>query len=85
MATVKLTSKRQATLPSQLCEEMGVHPGDDLLVEPKVINGDRFWILKPEKSTDDWMGALRSYAKGKSHDMEDIRSSIGKRTGKDKA
>ncbi len=30
--TVRLTSKRQATLPLQLCEELGVKPGDEIYI-----------------------------------------------------
>jgi len=77
--TVKLTSKRQATFPVQLCQELGVTAGDKLILERKKIDGEIAWLLKPRKKTNSkWFGALQRYATGKDHDMESIRSSIGK-------
>ena len=68
--TVKLTSKRQATFPAQLCRELGVEAGDDLILERKKIGGDVAWILKPKKRIESkWFGALQKYAGHKKHDI----------------
>ena len=84
--TVKLTSKRQATFPVQLCQELGVTAGDDLILERKKIGNEISWLLRPGKKVEStWFGALKKYAAGKNHDMESIRSSIGKKiTGNEK-
>jgi bifunctional DNA-binding transcriptional regulator/antitoxin component of YhaV-PrlF toxin-antitoxin module len=77
MSAIKLTSKRQATLPKTLCEEMGIHNGDTIQVEPATVKGKRVWVLVPPQTpTTPWFGCLRKYAKGKSHDMKAIRKSI---------
>ena len=76
--TVKLTSKRQATFPVQLCQDLGVTAGDDLILERKKIGGEIAWLLKPRKKTGSkWFGSLQKYAAGKDHEIESIRSSIG--------
>lgn len=83
--TIKLTSKRQATFPAQLCKELGVMAGEELILERKEIEGDIAWIIKPKKKVDTkWYGALKGYAHGKDHDIETIRASIGKNLGKQK-
>ncbi|MCK5070907.1 MAG: hypothetical protein KAR01_10205 [Desulfocapsa sp.] len=80
--TVKLTSKRQATFPVQLCQDLGVTAGDDLILERKKIDGEIAWLLKPRKKTESkWFGGLQKYSAGKDHDMESIRCSIGKTLG----
>lgn len=78
MATIKITSKRQATFPAQLCGDLGIGPGDQVMVEPLEIDGKTVWTIQPLKSetTDNWYGSLSKYAKGKSHDMDDIKGSI---------
>lgn len=74
-----LTAKRQATLPAKLCDEMHVSPGDKLLLERCEINGKAAWVIFSGKSVEKpWFGRLRKYALQKSHDMTDIRKSIGK-------
>lgn len=83
--TIRLTSKRQATFPAQLCRELGVEAGDDLILERKKIEGKIAWILKPKKSIESkWFGVLHKYAKDKDHNMESIRASIGKSLGSSK-
>jgi bifunctional DNA-binding transcriptional regulator/antitoxin component of YhaV-PrlF toxin-antitoxin module len=83
MKAIKLTSKRQATFPRDLCEAMGLEPGDAVLVEEKVVDGERLWVLRRAKDIDwSWFGSLRQYAKGKPHDMGSIRASIGKALGR---
>ena len=74
--TVKLTSKRQATLPASLCEELGIEPGDDIDVERRVIDGETVWVLRSRKPDWSWFGAAREYAKKKSHRWSDVRRSI---------
>ena len=75
--TMKITSKRQATLPAALCSELGVKPGDRLLLERRQIRGSRMWVVSvPEKEKSKWLGSLRKYAKGKNHGMDSIRRSI---------
>lgn len=77
-STVKLTSKRQATFPAELCEEMGLSPGDELELIPRAEDGERYWILQKRKSPDRaWLGSLKSYAKNvEDHSLEAMRESI---------
>lgn len=76
MSTIKMTSKRQATFPAELCKDMGIAPGDELVVEHKLIKGDLVWVLKPVENKLEWMGALKKYARNKSYEMDDVRRSI---------
>lgn len=83
--TVTLTSKRQATFPAKLCEEMAVAPGDKLVLERSEFKGKPVWLIVSQKSMDKpWFGSLKKYAKNKSHDIHDIRSSIGNSKGAEK-
>jgi len=70
MAKVAITSKRQATLPAALCEELGVGPGDALDVERRV------WVLRGKNLDWSWIGVARQYAKGRSHKLSDVKRSI---------
>jgi len=80
--TITLTSKRQATLPVQLCREMGVQPGDVLVLERKETDEGLVWVLRAEpRQPGSWFARLNSYAKGKSHEMQAIRASIGSSLG----
>ena len=83
MMTLKITAKRQATLPKALCEEMQVQAGDRLGVERCTVDGVDAWVLRPLPVTErpSWIGALRQYAKGKSHDMDAIRRSAQQAMG----
>lgn len=78
MPTIKLTSKRQATFPRELCESLGLEPGDELRLIPKVEDGERVWILQVvEKPDRPWFGRLRKYADvADDHSMEAVRNSI---------
>jgi bifunctional DNA-binding transcriptional regulator/antitoxin component of YhaV-PrlF toxin-antitoxin module len=78
MTTIKLTTKRQATFPSRLCEDMGIGPGDELIIENRIIDGQLVWVMRSPQDRLSWMGALNKYARGKSHDLKDIRRSIGR-------
>jgi len=84
--TLKLTSKRQATFPVALCEELGVCPGDELKLERQILNGEATWVIQAkEKPGTPWFGALRDYATDKPHDMKSIRTTIGQKTGNQKS
>ena len=76
MASIRITSKRQATLPAALCDELGVGPGDDLIAERRVVGGKTVWVLRARKPDWSWVGGARPYAKGKSTRWRDIRRSI---------
>ncbi len=78
---IKMTSKRQATLPARVCEELDLAPGSEILLERRKIDGHPAWLLRTPSTMDTpWYGALQRYAKGRSHDMESIRRSIAKET-----
>ncbi len=77
--TIRLTSKRQATFPVQLCRELGVKAGEELILERRKIEGDTAWIIRPKKQIEKkWFSGLKKYAQGKDHNLESIRVSIGK-------
>jgi AbrB family looped-hinge helix DNA binding protein len=76
MARVTITSKRQATLPAELCDELGVQPGDQLNLERKQVAGQSVWVITGKKPDWSWLGAARAYAQGKSHQWADIEESI---------
>ena len=52
---VKITSKRQVTFPAHVLEELGVGPGDKLLLE----KGDDGYVLKPRRIDLSKLGTLR--------------------------
>ena len=82
METITLTSKRQATLPAKLCEEIGVKPGDKLVLQRQIIDNKPAWVLRTPTTLEmPWLGSLHEYADEKSHDMDDIRASIGRSIG----
>ncbi len=85
--TIKLTVKRQATFPAELCRELNLRPGDRLILERREIDGKPAWVMRSAFGDKDpsWFGALRSFAFGKSHVMEDIRQSIGRKTAEAKS
>lgn len=76
MSRIHITAKRQATLPVALCEQMGVGPGDDLVAEPRDLDGERVWVLRPLTRRWDWIGAARPWAEGKDPSAEAIDRSI---------
>ena len=77
MSTMTLTAKRQATLPRELCEELGIHPGDQIDIERAVVDGQPVWLMKPHRIDWSWIGAATVPATI-SHDLDDIRASIGR-------
>ena len=75
MPSITLTSDRQATLPRELCQELGVHPGDRLDVDRAVVGGKPVWILRAHRVDWSWIGTAR-VPEGIAHDMDVIRTSI---------
>jgi bifunctional DNA-binding transcriptional regulator/antitoxin component of YhaV-PrlF toxin-antitoxin module len=79
MMRIRLTAKRQATLPRQLCDELKVRAGDSLLVDARMVKGERVWLLKPAHEVETpWFARLGRYASGKRHDLPSIRRSVDK-------
>jgi bifunctional DNA-binding transcriptional regulator/antitoxin component of YhaV-PrlF toxin-antitoxin module len=76
--SIRVTAKRQATLPVELCEELGIQPGDELELERRRLRGETVWILRTRGRDWSWLGAARRYAEGKTHRWEDIEKAIGK-------
>jgi hypothetical protein len=81
MAAIKLTAKRQATLPRSLCEDLDVHPGDEIALERRVLDGETIWIMRPRKVDWSWFGAA-SVPANATHDMQAIRASIAQGRGR---
>ncbi len=79
--TIKLTSKRQATFPAEFCREFGLRPGDRIVLERREMDGHHAWVLHPPSGDErpSWFGVLRPFANSKSHDMDDVRRSIGRK------
>lgn len=84
MPTLKLTSKRQATLPKELCDEMAVRPGSRIAVERRVIDGETVWVLRPDTFDWSWIGSV-SVPADTPHDMDAVRASVeaARRRGQD--
>jgi hypothetical protein len=78
MSAVTLTSKRQATFHKEVCEELGLKPGDQFELERIVINGHAAWVLKVQRPDWSWIGAAAPRDASISHDLADIRASIGR-------
>jgi len=78
--TIKLTSKRQATFPVDLCESLGIGPGDELVLTPRVEDGEQVWMLRKNSTPErDWLGSLNQFARHVSdHSIESIRESIAR-------
>ena len=77
MPSLKITTKRQATFPVETCDALRIGPGDIVDVEPRVIDDEQVWILRPRRTPDrSWIGSLRDQARAQDHSMESIRRSI---------
>ncbi|MEP6821020.1 MAG: AbrB/MazE/SpoVT family DNA-binding domain-containing protein [Chthoniobacterales bacterium] len=64
MPTIKMTAKRQATFPSDVCAALGVKPGDRIALEEQTLEGERVWVLKPVRTENrPWLFSLAKYAK----------------------
>ena len=76
--TIKLTAKRQATFPVEVCERLGLKPGDEIDLIPRVEDGEQLWLLhKRATHPRPWFGSLRRYAKNaQDHSIDAIRNSI---------
>jgi bifunctional DNA-binding transcriptional regulator/antitoxin component of YhaV-PrlF toxin-antitoxin module len=87
MKAIKLTAKRQATLPKALCDELNLKPGDTIYLDQRKFGNKQLWCIvpAPEEEIPSWYGVFHKYAKGKSNRMEDIRKSIVKHFGDDDA
>ena len=85
MSAIKVTAKRQDTLSVELSRELGIKPGDKINIERTVVGNERVWVLRPSSPSLSWFGSLKKYARNKSHDMDDIRKSIGRGLAKDKS
>ena len=81
-----LTSKRQATLPVETCESLGVGPGDLLELQARTEDGERLWVIRPHPARlRRWVGSLAGKVKPvTSHVMRDIRRSIAAGRGKER-
>ena len=79
MLKIKLSSKRQATFPKQVCQSLGIEPGDEVLLDRRTENDREVWFLRPAReAARPWLGSLRQYAANKAHDMESIRASMAR-------
>lgn len=78
MKLMTITSKRQATLPAELCDDLGVGPGDKLALERRTVAGQCVWIVRARKPDWSWLGAARRYAKNRSHDLDAIEESVAR-------
>jgi AbrB family looped-hinge helix DNA binding protein len=85
MKAITVTAKRQATLPVEVCADLGIKPGDKLELERRTLEGEVVWVLKAPGRDWSWLGAARRYAEGKSHRWESIEESIGKGMANDAA
>ena len=80
MPTLKLTSKRQATLPVAACEALAIEPGDLVDLESATLDGEQVWVLRPRRARDRrWVGCLSGdVEKVDDHSMSAVRESIRK-------
>lgn len=76
MATIKLTSKRQATFPKQLCEDLDLNPGDEIEIEQVRRNNQKVWVIKKKEPDLSWVGYFKDYANKKDNSWESIQKSI---------
>jgi bifunctional DNA-binding transcriptional regulator/antitoxin component of YhaV-PrlF toxin-antitoxin module len=76
--TIRLTSKRQATFPSDLCDSLNLVPGDRLELVPRIEDGEKVWMLKVQKRPDRaWLGGLKKYGEAVTdHSMDAIHHSV---------
>ena len=59
---VKMTAKRQATFPADLCRDLGLKPGDTLDLEAHAEEGRKYWTLRRSGEKErPWLGALKDY------------------------
>ncbi len=46
---LKVTQRRQVTLPRTLCRALGVDAGGRVLLERRVVDGQMLWVLGPHQ------------------------------------
>ncbi|MBI4698738.1 MAG: AbrB/MazE/SpoVT family DNA-binding domain-containing protein [Nitrospirae bacterium] len=70
MLTAKVTSKGQITIPKEVRDKLGVHPGEDIGFESE---GGVFYIRKTLKKSpfDKWVGRLKTHNRRKTDDVVD--------------
>jgi len=73
---IRLTSKRQATFPKQVCDALGIGPGDEVTLERRTFDGEIVWVLRPGGPDWSWVGAASVFAEGRSHEWADVEASI---------
>jgi bifunctional DNA-binding transcriptional regulator/antitoxin component of YhaV-PrlF toxin-antitoxin module len=78
---ITLTSKRQATFPKEVCEELGLRPGDRILLQKRLVDGEMMWVLRRKGIDWSFLGSARPRKKVVSHDMDAIRESIARGWG----
>ncbi len=79
MSTITLTTKRQATFPRSLCDDLQVGPGDKLTLERRVIDGEVVWVVRRSHGPDwSWIGSAREQVVETSHDPKAIRASVAR-------
>ena len=83
MPAITLTSKRQATFPRQVCDDLNLLPGDVIELEPAELAGERVWVLRPQKPPQrPWLGCLAAKTAVTDHSLESVRASIAAGRGK---
>jgi len=79
MAAIRVTTKRQATLPKALCDDLRLKPGDTIVLESREIDGEKVWLMKAQSDAPPtWYASLRRYAAGRPMDMASVRNSVAK-------
>ncbi|HVR29970.1 MAG TPA: AbrB/MazE/SpoVT family DNA-binding domain-containing protein [Thermoanaerobaculia bacterium] len=77
MKRLTVTAKRQATLPVEVCEDLGIKAGDKIELDRRTIEGESVWVLRAPGRDWSWFAAAKRYARGKSHRWDVIERSIG--------
>lgn len=77
MSAITLTTKRQATFPVQVCNDLNLRPGDVIELEPAELAGERVWVLRPQKPLQrPWLGCLAGKTAVTNHSLDAIRASV---------
>jgi bifunctional DNA-binding transcriptional regulator/antitoxin component of YhaV-PrlF toxin-antitoxin module len=73
--TLKITSKGQVTLRKQLLEQLGVQPGDRVIVEPIAPGRVEMRRAEPRRSIAEFVGCLKK-AGGPALSLEEIEKVV---------
>lgn len=77
MSAITLTTKRQATFPVQVCDDLNLRPGDIIELEAVELAGERVWVLRPQKPPPrPWLGCLAQKTAVADHSLDAVRASI---------